>query len=132
LISPSRWTVFAIRILPDSSPEAGGNDVIIKDGIAQLFGPEEGRQAGAFSERRSKGGGSSCIVNYQVDTLIDRLDVHLAKDVRVMEGPETHLPYQHRHKLGQHYYWIVNDTAGDRESIGSCFLSWVYPRNGTL
>lgn len=107
-------TVFAIRTLPDSSPEAGGNDVTIRGGIAELFGPEEGRHAGTFIERQSTGGGKSCFVNYQVDTLIERLDAHLAKDVRVMEGPETHLPYQHRHKLGQHYYWIVNDTERSR------------------
>ncbi len=107
-------TVFAIHILPDSSREAGGNDVIIKEGIAQLFGPEQGRHVGAFVERQSTGGGKTCFVNYQVDTLIERLDVHLAKDVRVMEGPETHLPYQHRHKFGQHYYWIVNDTERSR------------------
>ena len=113
--------VFAIRILPDSSPEAGGNDVIIRDGMAELFGPEAGRHAGAFIERQSTGGGRSCFVNYQVDTLIERLDAHLAKDVWVMEGPESHLPYQHRHKLGQHYYWIVNDT--DRPRVNRVLLS---------
>ena len=56
-------TVFAIRILPDSSPEAGGNDVIIRGGIAEIFGPEEGRHAGAFIERQSTGGGKSCFVS---------------------------------------------------------------------
>ena len=63
--------------------------MIIRDGIAELFGPEEDRHAAAFIERQNTGGGKSCFVNYQVDTLIERLDAHLAKDVRVLEGPES-------------------------------------------
>ncbi|MFN8008383.1 MAG: glycosyl hydrolase [Terriglobia bacterium] len=116
-------TIFGIRFLPDSSPEAGGNDPVIKEGIVRLFGPA-GSRSGLYSENRSQGGGRSYFISYQVETLIDLLDGSLPKDFQVTEGPEDHLFYQHRHKQGQHYYWVVNDSERPRSNRAMFSQTW--------
>ena len=50
-----------------------------------------------------------------VDALIDTLDAHVPKDVKVTSGPTQHLFFQHRSKLQADYYWVVNDT--DRKRV---------------
>jgi hypothetical protein len=103
-------TVFGIRMLPASSPEAGDNDAEVKKGIAGLFGAEASETALAFTEQQSAGGGRAYFVSYDVETLIDLLDSGVPKDVRVVSGSSAHLYFEHREKLGTNYYWVVNDS----------------------
>jgi hypothetical protein len=95
--------ILGIRLLPTASPEGGGNDAVIKSGIASIFG------TGAA------GTGQSFYIDDSVDALIATLDTHVPKDVQVTSGPAQHLLFQHRSKLGANYYWVVNDT--DRKRV---------------
>jgi hypothetical protein len=114
-------TILAIRLLPDASPEAGGNDAEIKEGIVKLFGADAGRTVQAYVEQKNAAGGSAYFISSEINTLIDLLDAHLPKDVRVTQGPDSSLFYQHREKSGQHYYWLVNDS--DRPRVNHVLFS---------
>ncbi|MBW4027461.1 MAG: hypothetical protein HIU93_08670 [Acidobacteria bacterium] len=97
--------VLAIRMLPSSSPEAGGNDAVIKTGMDSLFGGEDS----------SSGNAGAYYIADSVNSLIATLDAKVPKDVRIIEGPSQHLYFEHRRKLQKDYYWVVNDT--DRARI---------------
>jgi hypothetical protein len=97
--------ILGIRLLPTASPEAGGNDSVIKAGVASIFGPDaEGAKVG-----------SSFYINDSVDALVATLDAQVPKDVQVVSGPAQHLLFEHRRKLDADYYWVVNDT--DRKRV---------------
>ncbi len=113
-------TVFAIRSLPDSSPEAGGNDALIKTGVAELFGTSDGHMQILPDQQRS-GSGHAFYLADSVDALIALLDAHVPKDVRIASGPGQHLFFEHRRKMKQDYYWAVNDT--DRARINEVRFS---------
>ncbi|MGA7710149.1 MAG: glycosyl hydrolase [Acidobacteriaceae bacterium] len=107
-------TILAIRLLPNSSPEAGGNDTVIESGISALFGTNaaDGNPIdGTSADLRS--GGAYYIAD-SVDKLISALDATTPKDVQVMTGPSEHLYFEHRQKLQTDYYWVVNDTDRSR------------------
>ncbi len=114
-------TIFGIRLLPKSSPETGGNDREIKEGVAKIFGANAHNVVRAYSEQQSPGGGKAYFIASETETLIDLLDAHLRKDARVIEGPEPSLFYQHREKQGLPYYWMVNDT--DRPRVNRILFS---------
>ena len=107
-------TILAIRVLPNSSPEAGGNDSVIESGIAALFGKgvAEGSSSGEAQAEYHSGG--AYYIADSVDKLISALDATTPKDVQVMTGPSEHLYFEHRQKLGKDYYWVVNDTDRPR------------------
>ena len=94
--------IYGIRSLPSASPEAGENDPVVKDGIAALFGSN------------SDGTDRAHFVKDAVEDLITLLDTQVAKDVQVISGPSTNLYFEHRSKLGEDYYWVVNDTDKTR------------------
>lgn len=102
-------TIIGIRLLPTSSPEAGGDDQEIKDGIASLFPATtvHGKDGGGVAK-------NSFYIQDSVDQLIDTLDANVPKDVRVASGPQEHLYFQHRIKAETGYYWVVNDTDHSR------------------
>jgi alpha-L-rhamnosidase/Glycosyl hydrolase 2 galactose-binding domain-like len=107
--------ILGIRLLPTASPEAGGNDAVIKAGIASIFGPgADGVQTSSAEQIGSKTAGSFYI-NDSVDAMIDTLDAEVPKDVQVVSGPDQHLFFEHRGKLDADYYWVVNDT--DRKRV---------------
>ncbi len=113
--------VLAIRRLPDSSPEAGAADPEVLAGIAGLFGESAGQSPLEFTTSENANGGRAVFVTSEIGTLIDILEARLAKDVRVTEGPDAGLLFQHRRKLGRDYYWLVNDT--DRPRTNRLFFS---------
>jgi hypothetical protein len=106
--------ILALRQLPDSSPEAGGDDPVIRDGIAGLFGKSAGETALEFTKAENEKGGRAVFVTSDIGKLIDLLEARLPKDVRIAEGPDNGLYVQHRRKLGRDYYWVVNDTDRTR------------------
>ena len=103
--------ILGIRLLPTASPEAGGNDPIIKAGIASIFAAAHT----ASGADKSGNSGYSFYVDDSVDTLIEILDAQVPKDVRIVSGPDQHLLVEHRRKQQTDYYWVVNDT--DRKRV---------------
>jgi hypothetical protein len=108
-------TILGIRLLPTASPEAGDNDSVVKAGITSIFGPTKAGTEESSSEQSPLKMGGSFYVEDSVNALIDTLDVHVPKDVKVTSGPTQHLFLQHRSKLQADYYWVVNDT--DRKRV---------------
>jgi len=107
--------ILGIRLLPTASPEAGGNDPVIKAGIVSIFGPGvDGVQTSNAEQVGSRAAGSFYI-NDSVDAMIATLDAEVPKDVQVVSGPAQHLFFEHRRKLDADYYWVVNDT--DRKRV---------------
>jgi alpha-L-rhamnosidase len=107
--------ILGIRLLPTASPEAGGNDPVIKAGIASIFGPgADGAQTSGGEQTGLKTAGSFYIDD-SVDAMIATLDAEVPKDVQVVSGPDQHLFFEHRRKLDADYYWVVNDT--DRKRV---------------
>jgi hypothetical protein len=106
--------ILALRRLPDSSPEAGGDDPVIKEGIAGLFGKSAGETPLDFTAEDNARGGRAAFVSSEIGTLLDLLEARLPKDVRIAEGPDDALNCQHRRKLGRDYYWVANDTDRPR------------------
>ncbi len=106
--------VLAIRQLPESSPEAGGDDPVVREGVAALFGRSAPGSPLEFTTSENAKGGRAVFVTSETGTLLDQLEARLPRDVRVAEGPDEGLLFQHRRKLGQDYYWVVNDTDRPR------------------
>jgi hypothetical protein len=113
--------VFGIRMLPTSSPEAGDNDAEVKTGIDGVFGAGASATPLAFTEQEGAAGGHAYFVSHDVETLIDVLDSNVPKDVRVVSGSSASLYFEHREKLGNNYYWMVNDS--DRERTNRILFS---------
>ena len=107
-------TILGIRSLPDSSPEAGGNDAELNAGIAKLFGAEAGRTPRVDAGQQNAKGGRAYFIAAEVGKLVDMLDAQLPKDVQVVEGSDSSLICQHRERQGEHFYWMVNDTDRPR------------------
>ena len=107
-------TVLGIRLLPTSSPEAGEHDAELKEGIASLFGAGASETPLAYTQQQNPAGGRACFVSRDVEKLIDLLDSALPKDARVVRGDSSSLFFEHREKMGTHYYWMVNDSARSR------------------
>jgi hypothetical protein len=107
-------SVLALRRLPDSSPEDGGDDPVVREGIAALFGRAAAETPLEQSGQASPKGGQAVFVSSEIGTLFDFLENHLPRDIRVVEGPDDGLIFQHRRKLGRDYYWVVNDTDRPR------------------
>lgn len=105
--------VLAIRLLPTASPEAGGNDPMIKAGVASLFSPT--KQAGNVSSDGSQPSNNGAYyVADSVDSLIHTLNAKVPKDTQIISGRSDHLYFEHRRKLKTDYYWVVNDTSDAR------------------
>ena len=114
-------TILGIGLLPTASPEAGGNDAVIKTGIASIFGSAVGDKQVATGEQGRSNVGEAFYIEDSVNTLIATLDEHVTKDVHVTSGPAQHLFFEHRRKLQADYYWVVNDT--DRKRINEVHFS---------
>lgn len=106
--------ILGIRRLPESSPEAGGDDPVIRGGVARLFGRSAAGSPLEFTTSENPGGGRAFFITSQIGTLLDLLEARLPKDIQVGYGPDEGLLVQHRRKLGQDYYWVVNDTDRPR------------------
>ena len=104
-------SIYAIRLLPTASPQAGANDPVLKSGIAALFANGDS----------PKGPGAAYFVSDSVDDLIALLDRHNPKDVQIVSGPDAHVYFEHRRKADQDYYWVVNDT--DRPRLDTVLFS---------
>jgi hypothetical protein len=102
--------VLGIRMLPTSSPEAGGHDPDLEKGMAGLFGAGASDTPLPFTAEQSAVGGRAYFVSHDVETLIDLLDSSVPKDVRVVSGSSAGLYFEHREKMGKNYYWMVNDS----------------------
>lgn len=108
-------TILAIRSLPSSSPEAGGEDSVIKAGMASLFGADaQVKEASSSAERRGFGSGQTYYVRDSVDVLIAVLETTTPKDFQVTFGSTGDLYFEHRQTLQVDYYWVVNDAARPR------------------
>jgi hypothetical protein len=106
--------ILAIRRLPDSSPEAGGDDPVIREGVAALFGESAGLTPLAFTASENANGGRAAFVSSDIGSLLDLLEARLPKDVRIAGGRDDGLICQHRRKLGHDYYWVANDSDRPR------------------
>ena len=113
--------VLAVRMLPDSSPEAGGGDPEILAGVDVLFGKDAAQTPLEFTTSENTNGGRAVFVAADIGTLIDQLEAVLPKDVRLTGGPEEDLLVQHRRRPDCDFYWVVNDT--DRPRTNRLFLS---------
>lgn len=106
--------ILGIRLLPTASTEAGGNDSVIKEGIASIFGTGATSMEASGSEAMETKAGGAYYIDDSVDALVASLDAHVPKDVEVLSGPAQHLLFEHRRKMGGDYYWLVNDTDRKR------------------
>jgi hypothetical protein len=105
--------ILGIRLLPSASPEAGGNDPVIKAGVASIFGADaEGMQTSGKEQLGATA--NAFYVGDSVDALIATLDAQVPKDLQVISGPAQHLFFEHRRKQNADYYWVVNDTDRNR------------------
>jgi hypothetical protein len=112
--------LLGIRMLPTGSPEAGANDPVIMRGMAGLFGSVA--QSGgadtaiqpATSATPGEGSGPTFYIQNSVDDLMETLDANVPKDVRITQGPQDHLFFEHRSREKTDYYWVVNDSDHSR------------------
>ena len=109
-------TILGIRQLPDSADEADGGAEVIQRGIEELFGSGAANTPRPFTENHNSADGHSFYVAENVETLIDLLDSHVPKDVRVVSSSPEKLFFQHRARNGRAYYWVVNDSNRTRTS----------------
>ena len=107
-------TILGIRQLPDVAGEADRDLEVMQHGIEELFGPGAGKTPRPFIENHNSAGGQSFYVAESVETLIDLLDAHVPKDLKIIFGSSENLFFQHRARSGQDYYWLVNDTNRPR------------------
>jgi hypothetical protein len=107
-------TILGIRQLPDMVGEADRDSEVMQHGIDQLFGSDAAHTPRPFIENHNSAGGQSFYVSESVETLIDLLDSHVPKDVKVVSGSRENLFFQHRSQNGRDYYWLVNDTNRPR------------------
>jgi len=107
--------ILGIRLLPTASPETGDNDAVIKAGIASIFGSGVAGAQASGGENSGANTGGSFYIDDSVDALIATLDAHVPKDIQLTSGPAQHLFVEHRRKLQEDYYWVVNDT--DRKRV---------------
>src|SRR5215831_150476 len=107
-------TILGIRQLPETAGEAGGDAEVVQRGIEELFGPGAANTPRSFTENHNSAGGQSFYVAENVATLIDLLDAHVTKDVKVVLSSPENLFFQHRAMNGQDYYWLVNDSNRTR------------------
>ncbi len=113
--------LLAVRMLPDSSPEAGGDDPEIISGVEALFGKDAARTPLELTTSESAAGGRAAFVTADLGVLFDELEAVLPKDVWITEGPEEGLIVQHRRRPDGDIYWVVNDT--DRPRTNCLFFS---------
>jgi hypothetical protein len=59
-------------------------------------------------------GGKAYFVRNSVPLLIHLLEQNIPGDVKVLDGAGDHFFVLHRQKLGQDFYWVVNDSAESR------------------
>lgn len=109
-------TILGIRQLPEAADQSDADFEVIQHGIEQLFGSGAAHTPKPFIENRNSAGGQSFYVAENVEILIDLLDSHVTKDLRVVSGSPENLYFQHRSKNGQDYYWLVNDSNRTRTS----------------
>ena len=102
-------TILGIRQLPDEAGDSGA-----QHGIELLFGSSAGKTPRPLIENHNSAGGQSFYVAESVETLINLLDSHVPKDVKVISGSSENLFFQHRARDGKDYYWLVNDTDRPR------------------
>jgi len=114
-------TILGIRQLPEAGGEAGRDVEVIQRGIEELFGSGAANSPRPFTENHNSAGGQSFYVAENVSTLIDLLDAHVPKDVKVVSGSSENLFFQHRANNGQHYYWLVDNS--DRTRITRLIFS---------
>ena len=109
-------TILGIRELPDVEGEPGDDSEGIQLGIEKLFGSGAASTPQPFTENHNAAGGRSFYVAESVETLIDLLDSHVPKDLKVVSSAPENLFFQHRASYGQDYYWLVNDSNRTRTS----------------
>ena len=107
-------TIIGIRELPEAAGEPGDDLKFIQHGIDELFGSDAASTPQPFTENHNAAGGHSFYVAESVETLIDLLDSHVPKDLRIDSSSPENLFFQHRAKYGQDYYWLVNDSNRTR------------------
>ena len=107
-------TIIGIRELPDAAGEPG--DDFIRQGIEELFGSDAANTPQPLTGKHNAAGGHSFYVAESVEILIDLLDSHVPKDLKVSSGSPENLFFQHRAKDGHDYYWLVNDSNRARTS----------------
>ncbi len=110
-------TVIGIRMLPSAVEETEKNAAVIQSGVDELFGTNAARTAESFTANHNASGGTAYYVSESVESLVDLLDAHATKDVRVISGSPDHFFAQHREKSGLSYYWFVNDSDRPRSVV---------------
>jgi hypothetical protein len=108
-------TVFAMRFLPNGSVEHGKDDPEIQQAMRRIFG--DGSLNAEYTVHSNDRGGKAFFVRDSVPLLIRLLQQNIPLDVKVTEGSSAHFYVLHRQKLGQDFYWIVNDSNEPRRII---------------
>lgn len=104
--------VIATERLPDESMEEGRGDVVLAAEIRRIFGQPT---PGKLSENSHSSGGKAFFVPERLDDVIRLLNAHLPQDVRLLAGDPTHLFVNHGRKQETDFYWVVNDSAAERD-----------------
>jgi hypothetical protein len=105
-------TVFALRWIPNNSPDFGKNDREIQQSAQRVFG--SGNLTAEYTLNTNGHGGKAYFVRDSVPLLIHLLEESIPRDVKVLEGSGDHFYVLHRQKLGQDFYWVVNDSDEPR------------------
>jgi hypothetical protein len=112
-------TVFALRWIPNNSPENGKNDGEIQESAQRVFG--SGNLTAEYTLNTNEHGGKAYFIRSSVPLLIHLLEESISRDVKVLDGPSDHFYVLHRQKLSKDFYWVVNDSAEPRRI--TCRLS---------
>jgi hypothetical protein len=105
-------TVFAMRSLPNNSVERGKGDPEIQQAARRIFGPVD--LTSQYTLKTNSRGGKAYFVRDSVPVLVKLVEECIPLDVKVLEGGGAHFYVLHRQKLGQDFYWVVNDSEEPR------------------
>jgi len=119
-------TVFALRWIPNNSPENGKDDRELQQSAQRVFGT--GSLTAEYTLNTNGHGGKAYFVRDSVPLLVQLLEESIPRDVKVLEGSAAHFYVLHRQKLGQDFYWVVNDSAEPRRLTVQLAVSGVPER----
>ncbi|HEX5482574.1 MAG TPA: glycosyl hydrolase [Terriglobia bacterium] len=104
--------VFAMHRLPTNSAEHGKDDPEIERTADRVFGA--GSLVSEYTVHSNSHGGKAYFVRSNVALLVQLLSRAIPRDVEVLNGHRRHFYALHRQKLGQDFYWVVNDSHEPR------------------
>jgi hypothetical protein len=127
--------VIALGFLPFDSMESGRGDPELRAEWESLFGAEIVTRASSSRLNHGFMQHGRAFWAADVPALLNLLEAHVTRDVRVLRGDGKHLFALHRIKDDAHVYWLVNDTDTpksiviDVPVVGRTVL--LHPEDGT-